>query len=75
MIMKDHNILLKKVHMHLNNIRKEHINWETEKAFRSVLNNELFFILFNQVLGKQQTVEHKIKARLWACRKKTFKYL
>ncbi len=25
MIMKDHNILLKKVHMHLNNIRKEHI--------------------------------------------------
>ncbi len=25
MIMKDHKILLKKVHMHLNNIRKEHI--------------------------------------------------
>lgn len=50
-------------------------NWETEKAFRSVLDNEQFFILFNQVLGKRPTVEHKIKAQLWACGEKTFKYL
>lgn len=43
--------------MHLNNIREEHIilGRQTERqtklsAFRSVLDNELFFILFNQVL-------------------------
>lgn len=68
--------------MHLNNITEEHsiLGRQTERqtklsAFRSVLDNELFFILFNQVLWIWQTVEHKIKARLWVCREKTFKYL
>lgn len=43
--------------MHLNNITEEHsiLGRQTERqtklsAFRSVLDNELFFILFNQVL-------------------------